>query len=186
MFYHVAWVRKKTEESSTNRDHDSGNCQHIWDLYWLLLWYMQSILRNYNAYFAWLLTRFGRKDFAPVGPFNITWTTSGSDSGFLLFFICDGDRAERAFYGMLLNTISWIPVIIENSCGIFFLIVSFFPKSMTNFLEFLKEKEIKKQGIKVQKLPQKSLFFLVNSHCLVYIIIICSPYCKGLSDKIIF
>ncbi|KAJ6886302.1 hypothetical protein NC651_026859 [Populus alba x Populus x berolinensis] len=37
VFYHVAWVRKKTEESSTNRDHDSGNCQHIWDLYWLSL-----------------------------------------------------------------------------------------------------------------------------------------------------
>jgi hypothetical protein len=35
---------------------------------------------------------------------------------------------------------------------------------MTNFLEFLKEKEIKKQRIKVQKLAQKSLFFLVNSH----------------------
>lgn len=33
VFYHVAWVRKKTEESSTNRDHYSCNCQHIWDLY---------------------------------------------------------------------------------------------------------------------------------------------------------
>lgn len=103
VFYHVAWDRKKTEESSTNRDHDSRNCQHIWDLYWLLLWYMQSILRKLQCIFcmiARLPTRFGRKDFAPVGPFNITWTTSGSDSGFLSFFLVVMEIEQKKGYAM--------------------------------------------------------------------------------------
>lgn len=74
VFYHVAWDRKKTEESSTNRDHDSRNCQHIWDLYWLLLWYMQSILRKLQCIFC-MIAR--------------------------LLTSCDGDGAEKGLcYGL--------------------------------------------------------------------------------------
>lgn len=66
----------------------------------------------------------------------------------------------------------------------FFLTLSFFPKSMTNFLEFLKEKEIKKQRIKVQKLAQKSLFFFVNSHYPLYISsLFVPPTAKGFLIK---
>jgi hypothetical protein len=55
---------------------------------------------------------------------------------------------------------------------------------MTNFLEFLKEKEIKKQRIKVQKLAQKSLFFFVNSHYPLYISsLFVPPTAKGFLIK---
>lgn len=107
MFYHVAWVRKKTEESSTNRDHDSGNCQHIWDLYWLLLWYMQSILRNYNAYFAWLPGCWQGLEEKITRQWDLSISHEqhqGVIQVSFYFFIRDGDRAEKGlcygFYGM--------------------------------------------------------------------------------------